>query len=229
MNIVFGRLPQTDERSLGFTLNTQGLKEQNTVYPFPEPLELNQGKLGMCVLASIGYDLALAPDYVWGVTIPKLVPYYYLAQQRDSFPGGEYPRAVPQKAGTSILAGMKVIKELGYFDEYRWVYNVQDLALGVGAISPAIIGVNWYSGMMKPNKYGTIEPKGKILGGHAICVRGVSFKAGGTFILQNTWGKKWGVAGGCCMLSFENMNRLLSENGEAVFATKRNSNLKTFK
>jgi C1A family cysteine protease len=106
------------------------------------------------------------------------------------------------------------------------VFNAYDLALGVGSVSPAVIGVNWYSGMMQPDQNYQIHPTGTIVGGHAICVRGVNFKKK-LFVLQNSWGAHWG-ANGCCLMSFANMDMLLKQNGDAVFTVNRNKKLLTF-
>jgi hypothetical protein len=227
MEIVFGRLVEHDERNFSFALKTAALKERSYTYPLPEPLDLNQGSVGMCVSTAIGYDLALSPVFVRDITIPKLKEkIYYEAQKIDPFPGGDYPGANPKKAGTSVLAGIKVTQALGYFTEYRWVFNAYDLALGVGSVSPAVIGVNWYSGMMQPDQNYQIHPTGTIVGGHAICVRGVNFKKK-LFVLQNSWGAHWG-ANGCCLMSFANMDMLLKQNGDAVFTVNRNKKLLTF-
>lgn len=227
MDIIFGRLAEHDERNLNFTLRTTGIQERSYTHPLPEPLDLNQGSTGMCVSTAIGYDLALAPVYVRNITIPKLKEkIYYEAQKIDPFPGGDYPGATPKKAGTSLLAGMKVTQALGYFSEYRWVFNAYDLALGVGSVSPAVIGVNWYTGMMRPDANRYIHPTGTIVGGHAICVRGVNFKKK-LFVLQNSWGMNWG-ANGCCLISFANMDMLLKQNGDACFAVNRNKKQLTF-
>ena len=68
---------------------------------------------------------------------------------------------------------------------------------------------------------GFIKPKGSILGGHAILVRGINVKQN-YFLLRNSWGKSWGKNGDC-KLTFKDMGRLLKEDGEAVFFKGRHS------
>ena len=228
-NLVFGRLPQSDERNRNFMLTSSfsNMKERSYTWPLKTPLVLDQGSVGCCVATAFGYWLALVPQAVQGVTVPKLIEkVYWEAQKIDPFPGGDYPGAVPKSSGTSILAGTKVVQRLGYFSSYLWAFSAYDLALGVGATGPAVIGVNWYSGMMQPDKYARIKATGNIVGGHAICVRGVSFK-NKEFLLQNSWGKDWG-ANGCALISFTDMDKLLAQNGDAVFPQKLNAHMLTF-
>lgn len=227
---VFGRLPQPDERNRNFpiaALFKTGKEMVNRTWALKEPLVLDQSNIGMCVATAFGYELALAPVYVSGITIPKLLnKVYYEAQKIDPFPGGDYPGANPKSSGTSILAGVKTLQALGYYGAYRWAFSAQELAFGISAEGPAVIGINWYAGMMQPDKNRLIRPTGKLLGGHAVCVRGVNFRTQ-TLLLQNSWGKDWG-ANGCCLISFKDMERLLNRNGDAVFPVNRNLQLTTF-
>jgi C1A family cysteine protease len=58
-----------------------------------------------------------------------------------------------------------------------------------------------------------------MIGGHAILCHGFNVK-GNYFKLHNSWGPNWGVNGEC-KISFEDMDKLLKQHGEAVIPTKR--------
>jgi C1A family cysteine protease len=104
-------------------------------------------------------------------------------------------------------------------DEYRWGFGVEDLALTIGHHGPCVIGINWYEDMFNPNGDGLIKPGGKLAGGHAILVFGYSDRHR-LFRLRNSWGEGWGV-GGNCFLAYEDMDRLLHEDGEVCAPVHR--------
>lgn len=226
-NIVWGRKEQYDVHNRDFLVT--GIisgKERSFTWPFLVNPYLDQGTVGCCVGAAVLNDLALRPAPVQKadntpVTIKDAIEkIYWEAQKIDVFPGGEYPGAPVKSEGTSVLAGVKVAQKLGYYQSYYWAYDAYNLALAVGTKGPAIIGVNWYEGMMQPDKDFYLKTTGQILGGHAVCVRGVNFKKR-IFIIQNSWGKNWG-GDGCALLSFDAMDKLLDENGDAAIPINRN-------
>jgi hypothetical protein len=146
---------------------------------------------------------------------------YWSAQRIDPWPGGSYPGASPRYEGTSMLAGVKIMQKLGFYDEYRWAFGEQDLALSVSNLGPAVIGVNWYEGMYEPNSKGFIEPTGRNVGGHAILVMAVNVTTLNAYRVWNSWGRSWG-RNGWAYLSRQHMAQLLSQNGEACIPVKRN-------
>ena len=87
-----------------------------------------------------------------------------------------------------------------------------------------VIGINWYEGMFDPGYVKdatgtyriTVVPTGAIAGGHCLLVNGVNVEAQ-VYRLKNSWGRGWG-ANGRASISFSNMARLLSEDGEACAA-----------
>lgn len=181
---------------------------------------LDQGSEGACVGFSLAHELIAKPVVVKGVTptfaIEKI---YWEAQKIDQWAGGSYPGAKPRYEGTSVLAGVKVVKALGYISEYRWAFGLEDLILAVGRCGPAVIGVNWYEGMFEPHSCGYLHVTGELAGGHAILCKGVNIKAE-YFILHNSWGTTWGDNGDA-KISFEEMELLLNEDGEAVVPLMR--------
>lgn len=225
------RLVQHDDRNLQFLaaapLRAEGKKPRS--YTWRVRQTGNQGVQGACVGFSFTHELVARPkewDFTEGT---RMMPstaveryaqsVYYDAQRIDPWPGGEYPGASPQMAGTSILAGVKTLHRRGVIGGYRWAYTVDDLALAVGSSGPAVIGVAWYDGMFNTDDKGFIHPTGRVAGGHAILVHGVS-QRGEFFKLTNSWGASWGD-GGECKLSFADMETLLRQDGEACIPEKR--------
>ena len=75
--------------------------------------------------------------------------------------------------------------------------------------------------MLNTDENGFIHPTGSVAGGHAILARAVNVKEG-YITLRNSWGKNWGKNGDC-YITFDDMEKLLGEYGEAVFMLNRTS------
>jgi hypothetical protein len=136
---------------------------------------------------------------------------YTLAQYFDEWEGQEYD-------GTSVRGACKLLEITGHISQYRWAWDVETLAGHVLEVSPVVIGVNWYAGMMRP-KDGHIKPTGRRVGGHAVLCYGVSLN-GEYASLRNSWGEGWGT-GGNCRIGLDDLNRLLGEDGECCTANER--------
>lgn len=204
------RVVQFDERSRAFPVRTVAKAPRS--YTWGCKQYLDQGREGACVGFSFAHELAARPK-VKTVSESLAREIYREAQQLDQWPGHDYE-------GTSVIAGAKALKARGYIREYRWAFGLSDLISAVGSVGPAVIGVNWYEGMFQPDRNGFIKPTGSLIGGHAILVNSVSLKLK-RFKLHNSWGADWGINGGC-YLSFDDMNRLLNEDGEACIIVGRN-------
>ncbi len=144
---------------------------------------------------------------------------YWEAQKADPWPGGAYPGATPFYEGTSVISAVKRMAGLGFYTEYRWAFGEADLALAVSNVGPAVLGLNWYQGMFKPNQMGYIKPTGSVQGGH--CILCIGYDAERKFYtLYNSWGPSWGKKG-TCKVSKADMTKLLKDNGEACVITGR--------
>jgi hypothetical protein len=137
---------------------------------------------------------------------------YRRAQQLDEWPGENY-------SGTSVLAGAKATAERKLLTSYRWAFGLNDLILALGYKGPAVLGVNWYEGMGRTDAEGYIRVEGDVMGGHAILCNAVDVKRR-RFKLHNSWGLNWGISGEC-YVSFDDMERLLHERGEACIPIVR--------
>lgn len=144
---------------------------------------------------------------------------YWVAQEDDPWPGGSYPGATPRYEGTSVLYGVKAAADLGYYTEYRWATSETEMALAVGHLGPAIIGVDWYQGQFQPDSKGFIHVSGDKAGGHCTLIIGIDVK-GGYYTLHNSWGASWGTNGNA-KISRKDMAKLLGDNGECCVITGR--------
>lgn len=205
------RLPQFDERSRAFRA-VEGLEgHARRSYSWNKMVWLDQGREGACVGFSLAHELAARPVVV-SVDEAFARNVYHQAQRIDEWPGEDY-------SGTSVIAGTKVLYDRGYFSEYRWAFGEEDLALAVGYRGPAVLGINWYSGMWNTDADGYIQPSGHVVGGHAILCASYSIKRA-AYRLDNSWGPSWGV-NGSAWIKAPDLARLLHEDGEAMVPVVR--------
>lgn len=220
LDLRLARLKLFDERSRKFTVRaaTKGKKPRS--FTWRCDAWLDQGQEGACVGFSLAHELVARPAVVKGINAKFAVEkIYWEAQRNDPWEGGSYPGAKPRYEGTAVLEGIKAVQKLGYIEEYRWAFGLQDLILAVGHLGPAVLGVPWYEGMFAPAPCQHIHVHGAVVGGHAILCNGVNVKKR-TFTLHNSWGKSWGTQGEA-QISWDEMDRLLHEEGEAVIPLKR--------
>lgn len=218
-----GRLRRFDERSRDFPIDKRrraSYKHRSYTWRCHE--DFDQGNQGACVGFSIAHELAAYPSEVKGLNydfITKQI--YWEAQKIDPWAGGSYPGTHPHYEGTSVLAGAKIAVRLGYADEYRWAFSTDEAMYGLGHHGPAIIGIDWLSGMMTPNAEGFISATGSNYGGHAILVNSINMREG-YVVLKNSWGTSWGIEGSC-KLTLEDFDKLLNNYGECCFLRKRHT------
>ena len=209
---TFDRIPRWDQRNEDFRIRGLTLvTKPPRSYTWRVGVNLDQGREGACVGFAWAHELAARPRIVQGVTDDVARGIYLDAQRVDEWPGEGYE-------GTSVLAGAKVVQGRGHFTEYRWARDVDELRMAIGYAGPAVLGVDWHEGMIDPAD-GWIYPEGAIVGGHAILCYAVNIR-GGYFRVWNSWGASWGE-GGSAKLSFESMQQLLTENGEACIPMLR--------
>lgn len=204
------RVDDRDPRSRGFPiaeLLTSRRIDNLRSYTWRVPLWLDQGRRGACVGFAWAHELAARPAVIDGVTDSFAHDVlYWEAQKRDRYPGGSYPGARPIVAGTSVLAAAKVVRDLGFIDEYRWAFSVEELLAALGYFGPVIFGCSWYEGMMEPDPKEAhfVAPTGRRMGKHCVLINGVRISRRGRELdehaswvrFHNSFGKGWGENGG---------------------------------
>ena len=134
---------------------------------------------------------------------------YQNAQKLDEWAGENYD-------GTSVRGAVKYLKVRNKVSSYYWAYDLQSLITTVLNLGPVVVGTNWYEGMFYPNTKGIIRSTGRLAGGHAYVINGVDTKTK-MFRIKNSWGKIWGQKGHA-FISFNDMSRLIREDGEICLA-----------
>jgi len=139
---------------------------------------------------------------------------YAYATTVDPFEG-TYP---PDDTGSSTLGAAKAAKHYGYIESYAHAFGT-DQALGALVAGTIGLGTNWYSTMMTTTEAGelTIGPGARLVGGHAYQAFGIDVENERIWCWQS-WGRTWGIKGKFWM-SFQTIDRLLSEDGECLQVT----------
>ena len=239
------RLVEFDERSRNFSVRAAGVVARPRSYTWRINSSYDQGREGSCVGFAVTHEIVARPAEVTFPSDREATNFakrdvYWEAQKIDPWPGGSYPGAEPHYEGTSVLAGLKVAKRLGYFSEYRWAFTLQDLLYGLGHNGPAVLGINWYYDMYFPDEKGFIKKGGAHVGGHAILARAIKVRWQESALskpwrsrthndldqnksvvtLRNSWGTDWG-RGGDCYMTVRDLEEIRAEQGEAAFARMR--------
>lgn len=205
---AFGRKHAPDERDRQFLLS----KIETGVRPAKKSWRLpwhgDQGKTSMCVGFAWHARLRSMPVYQKEPS-PQIV--YAIAQRNDEWPGENYD-------GTSVRGGAKALQMAGKVKSYGWALSAEEAIQWVGTQGPVVLGTNWYSGMMKPNKNGLVTISGNLVGGHAYLLLGYNDTTK-LAMLQNSWGTDWGQRGRF-FLSYADLDRLIKEEGEACAPTE---------
>lgn len=208
-----GRRVQFDERSRSF-----GIREllppvhKPRSYTWSCPVALSQGNTNSCVGHAIAHDAAARPVSIKNVTHDTAMEVYRRALQLDPWEGEE-------DEGTSILAGMKAAMEKGWYSQYRWAFSLEDAIDALTYFGPVIFGVPWYESMFEVDSQGIVKPEGRVVGGHAIMGRGANRKKK-LVRWRNSWDDGWGI-GGDCFISFDDLEKLLHQEGECCIPVKR--------
>jgi hypothetical protein len=216
---VFGRLASVDVRDANYLLKERvETSERYYRYWYDNAWWGNQGTRPWCVAYAWLHWVEDGPVTHNWAREPLFAPFdiYHAAQQVDQWPGDHYD-------GTSVRAGAKILKAKGVISEYRWAWDVDAIVRTILTTGPVVVGTRWYYGMSHPHlseagQY-MMTVTGRVLGGHAYCLTGVSLGKQ-KFRIKNSWGRNWG-SNGRAYISFDDMQTLLDQNGEACMAFEK--------
>lgn len=172
----------------------------------------DQGSTPMCVGYAWAHWLEDGPVGHAGIA-PILPPktIYEQAQLVDEWIGEDYD-------GTSVRGGVKYLQSSGFVKSYYWAFDVNTVIQYLLTYGPMVIGSDWYENMFYPDRTGLIRASGPIAGGHAYVINGVDTIAR-KFRIKNSWGKSW-AKGGMAYISFNDMAKLIANQGEACIAVE---------
>ena len=222
INRILDWRPQFDERSKNYPIRAFFPAVQHKTFTLWKHGEiLDQGSEGACVGFGWTAEALAGPVHIDLEEVPAprapsepngFAYYVYReAQKIDQWPGTDYE-------GTSVIAGAKVMSRYGVIHQYRWAFGIHDVVGALMSQGPVVLGINWYNGMYTaPN--GRLTVSGNKVGGHAILAIGYNpssqiFEGQETVILQNSWGKSWGIDG-IAEITVDDLAKLLKEGGEA--------------
>jgi len=157
--------------------------------PYKEGPILDQGPNPHCVGFSSRGLLNASPIMVKPDSGPSGSEIYKLAQELDEWPGNNYD-------GSSVNAGCKALKQLGYIEGYAWFTKMDQIIEWVnGGYGTVLVGTNWYDSMDNVDRNGLIVAPSRLakpVGGHAYRLNWFDIKKK-AFLVPNTWGRKWGM------------------------------------
>lgn len=183
---------------------------------------LDQGNDGYCVGFGVTGELNAEPIVAGQPTFDFAAAIFHLALKFDDIPGEA------DDTGTSVLAGVKAAKKMGFISEYRWCFGIDEVARGIYNHGPVVVGTPWLDSMFEPkylNGYDANEPKvpnlpvldisGDEVGGHCWLLTGFT-RFGDTewFRMRQSWGNEWGLNGDA-MIRKADLAKLLKGTGEA--------------
>lgn len=202
---VFDRVfrPDPNDKKFRMPRGRRRRRDRGARYWRPGPL-LDQGFTSGCVGYSIAGIAGAAPvrNTILGDGV------YWLALRVDEFEGED-------DEGTSIRAGLKVIEKLGLIDKYLWAWDLDSVVSYLLNDGPVLLATYWFEGMNEINTKGFVEPTGELVGGHAYYLRGVNVRQR-RVTMRQSWGP-WGINdSGDAYISFDALDELLTNEGEAV-------------
>jgi hypothetical protein len=207
MTYGLGRIHAPDLRDLEFPMAAP-VSTRTSRFWWAYKVRLDQGQTPRCVAFAWSHFIVDSPTtHPAPLVDPDVL--YHEAQTLDEWPGEDYE-------GTSVRGGVKALSAHAEISEYRWATDINTIAANILEVGPVIVGTNCYTGFFNPDSNNYVHLTGIVEGGHAYKLDGVNVPMR-FFRIKNSWGSSWG-RGGFARISFDDMARLLTEDGEACLA-----------
>lgn len=211
-----GRVAHFDTRNLDYPLRAPLMRGAMTAAlgmlgihrprSWRQWMYFDQGDMPACTAYSSTTFLAAAPlkpTMEW-LRHLDIVQWYHDNREEDRRHGRYYGE------GATVLAAMQVGKHRGYWDGYRWTYDLDTMRAVVHDRQPVLVGTNWYPSMWVRDAEGIMKTPGKreqIAGKHMWCVGAYDPKRA-LYTYRTTWNDK------DYRVPEELMDRLIHEDGE---------------
>jgi hypothetical protein len=187
--------PNPDPRSALFAVTRPALITPRTSRYWSARQILDQGVEGACVGHGVTGAITASPIRL-GLRYPQDTAFgmYYGSRRIDEWEGESYD-------GTSVNAGMKLARELGFISGWEWCQTPDGLKATVLEQGPVVVGMWLNEGFRQPDAEGLVDLTGPIIGGHCMYVtaftarRVFSRYTGPVYQLANSWGTGWGRRG----------------------------------
>lgn len=138
------------------------------------------------------------------------------------------PSQVDYSSGTSVRAFAKVCQSRGLIGEYRWAWQLNTVLAWLRWHGPVLMGTTWWNSMFDTRRMkdarGTIretlmiDQAEGIAGGHCWILNGVNFDARIVRGKLGSWPRDEFGADGRCAISFDTLDALIQDAGEAMMA-----------
>jgi hypothetical protein len=202
----------------------------------------NQGSTSSCVGHSTSMMLSILNEHQCrrqGEMNPyiRYNPYWIWRQAKDVDEWPETTSNPDDNNGTSVKAAISVLIDKGHVlwypneddvnsftgpeKEYgvsavKWAQNVDEMRTAISQNTPMAIGINWYNNFNTPEyinaEYWIGKSNfGRVIGGHGVCIFACSDERQ-AFKICNNWGPTYPQV----WLSYDNMDRLIREQGEVA-------------
>lgn len=214
VNRTFDYRPRLVEANRPYRMGVAGDMTQSR-YWVPGTVVTDQGTEGACVGHGVTNEAIASPvrrnDGGMGrwanIANNVAATVYRDAQRIDEWEGEQY-------SGTSVRAGMLVGRSLGWYEGFRWAFNMGELRAALD-LGPVVIGVEWREQMYATEPGGSVSIGGSVVGGHCLLITGYSpnwNRRGPHYRWRNSWGLGYGIRGNG-YISPDRLNTVLFQAG----------------
>ena len=115
----------------------------------------------------------------------------------------------------------------GFIESYEWAKTADECFAHLLLRGPCILGTTWTIDMFTPDRWNTIRPTGRSVGGHAYMLRGCNTervdpltRQKGMAKKRGSWGLGWAERGEA-WLTKADLQRLIDDWGEAALPIEK--------